>query len=396
MAGGVLAGVSFLEFGLSAGEQAFVGTRPTTPPLERYAEDVLVRCKSAAYRLGCYDEEVPKLMSAISMEDAFAVTRLIQEKDPEFRFCHVLGHNLSAQEVKKDPSRWKDVLARCPSGVCSNGCLHGGLQERFRAETLSEAEVEAIKPDLETLCEARPNWQPTGLEQGSCYHALGHLTMYLTSADIAKATTLCEELAVKPDGRDFSPLCFDGAFMQIFQPLEPEDFALVHGKQPSKQDAAAFCRQFSGARRASCHSESWPLFRDELMRPEGLTRFCGEAPAGQETRCYRSLVYVLTAQFNFDTRKLKDFCAGLTPEWRGFCFANVASRLIETDYRNIEASVALCRDGAPFDPEARCFSELVFYATYNFHAGSPEFFELCGDLPDPWRVGCLNRGGIVR
>ncbi|MEZ4200780.1 MAG: hypothetical protein R3B69_04370 [Candidatus Paceibacterota bacterium] len=89
----------------------------------------------------CYDEEIPKLMDAgMSMEDAFAVTATIQDLDPSYQYCHVLGHELSAKETAKDPSRWKDVVARSPLGMCSNGGVHGAFQERFRVEHFDEDE----------------------------------------------------------------------------------------------------------------------------------------------------------------------------------------------------------------------------------------------------------------
>jgi hypothetical protein len=95
--------------------------------LRKYAEDVLGRCSSVGYKPTCYDEEIPKLLDIITMEDAFQVTRYVQEKRPEYLYCHVLGHNIAEQETRKDPSRWKDVVARCPTTMCNNGCPHGAL-----------------------------------------------------------------------------------------------------------------------------------------------------------------------------------------------------------------------------------------------------------------------------
>jgi hypothetical protein len=196
--------------------------------ISELAKQMVDRCKTSKFTQTCYDKEIPKLMdnpTNLSMENAFAVTRIVQDIDKSFPYCHVLGHELSAKEVNKDPSKWKDVVSRCPSGTCSNGCIHGGFQEKFRAESLTDAQVQQVLPDLKTICEDRDNWHPTGLEQASCYHALGHLTMYLTRADTTKSSSLCNTIAQKSDGRDFRHLCYDGVFMQIYQPLEPEDFS---------------------------------------------------------------------------------------------------------------------------------------------------------------------------
>ena len=357
----------------------------------RHAELVLARCRAESSRPSCYDREIPKLMDAMSMEEAFAITKIVQDKDPAYRFCHVLGHELSAREVKKDPNEWKTVLARCPSGVCSNGCIHGGLQERFRAESLTDAQIGQLIPDLQTLCEAQGARQPTGLERGTCYHALGHLTMYMTNGDIRKSVGLCENITKNAPGEAFHHVCLDGAFMQIFQPLEPEDFALVKGKQPTKEVLGAFCHPFSGEARGSCLSEAWPLFAEEIKQPNGLVAFCDREELSERDRCYTGLFYVLTVQLGFDTSALEDFCAALPDARRGQCASQVASRLIETDYRNIAAAVQFCALAAAYGSSAACFNNMVAEAAFNFHPGSPQFLELCSALPEAWKQQCLSR-----
>ncbi len=364
--------------------------------LQQLATQIINTCQTSSYHPACYDQEIPKLMDqGTSMEEAFQVTKAVQSQDPTYSYCHVLGHNLSAKEVQKDPTQWKEVVSRCPSGMCSNGCIHGGFQEKFRAEYLTPNQVDQIKPDLMTICEDRASWHPTGLEQASCYHALGHLTMYITQANLNKSVSLCDEISVKSDGRDFRQLCYDGVFMQIYQPLEPEDFALVKGKQPTSDQVTNFCSQYSKLPKASCLSESWPLFRESLLqRPISLIEFCSKEELSGQARCYEGLFYVLTAQFNFDTTRIKNYCQALPEKTntgvdiQSQCFANAASRMIETDYRNIDKSIELCAQSQK--NQQSCFNELVYFSTYNFHQGSQEFFHLCQSLPDPWKTTCLS------
>lgn len=365
-------------------------TSHTESQLTKYATEMVDKCKNEKYKPSCYDTEIPKLMDYISMEEAFKVTSIVQDEDKNYPFCHVLGHKLAAREIDKDPSKWKDVVSRCPSGVCSNGCIHGGFQERFRAENFTDEQIQNLKPDLINLCEDRPAWHPTGLEQGSCYHAIGHLTMYLTSADIKKATNLCEEIGIKKDGRDFSQLCFDGAFMQIYQPLEPEDFALIKGKEITKDTVFSFCAQFESRRKSSCISESWPLFSPEIQTPQGLVKFCSMEEVSHQGRCFEGMLYVLTAQFNFESEKIRDFCLGLPDNRQVRCFADAASRMIETDYRNVNKSVELCLNSQSDINKQTCFSELLKFSTFNFHPGSNEFLNLCNALPDNWKTQCLS------
>lgn len=365
---------------------------PAEKKLDAYADEVIASCADDQYRPGCYDLEIPKLMDrGLSMEEAFVVTRIVQSKDDVYTYCHVLGHYLSAKETAKDPSKWKDVVVRAPSGVCSNGAIHGAFQERFRTDALPDAAIDELKKELSGICEARAGWEPTRLEQATCTHALGHLTMYVTEANIEKSLDLCDDIALNRDGYDFRQLCYDGAFMQIFQPLEPDDFALIEGKEiETPEEASVFCSAFSGSRRGSCVSESWPLSLQEIEMPKGVINHCSVLGDEAEiSRCHTALFYMLTAIRGLDTAWVYDFCSGVDDGLTGQCFANAASRFIEVDWGNIDEARSICEHASTFGVADQCYEELLLYSTYNFNRGSEAFFELCGALPDTWRKQCL-------
>lgn len=359
--------------------------------LQSMASQVVLKCKGNQNRPSCYDKEIPKLMSTISMEEAFAVTRIVQDIDKSYPYCHVLGHELSAAEVRKDPTKWKDVVTRCPSGMCSNGCIHGGFQEKFRAETLSNKEIEEVKPDLATICESRNNWKPTGLEQASCYHALGHLTMYITNGQVKDSLDLCGELALKSEKRDYRKLCYDGVFMQIFQPLEPEDFVLVESIVPTKESLVSFCNQFESSAKSSCLSEAWPLYRSEIKDPIGLKNFCELQEKDNVKRCYSVMFNIIASGTGLNSESIGNFCQKLPITVSGQCVAKSAARMIEVDYRNIDRAVALCKDNLNIDPNNECFKEMVLYAGYNFKLNSPEYYQLCNALTGQWKNECLDK-----
>jgi len=358
--------------------------------LSAYAGEMIQKCAKQSWKPGCYDKEIPKLMDRISMEDAFKVTKLIQQEDTDtnYFYCHVLGHNLSAKETAKDPSKWKEVITRCPSGMCSNGCIHGAFQERFRSESLPDSEIDKLLPELKTICEPKPKWNPTGMEKATCYHALGHLMMYITDADIKKSNSICDKAAP-----EYLRVCYDGNFMQIYQPLEPEDFALVKKfDMDTREKAAEFCGQFTGQQLGSCWRESWPLSREELRTPKGLVKFCNYFKDKTEKEiCYNAEFYVLAAQFGFDIDKIKNLCSELPGDVKGQCFANSASRLIETDYGLISKSVDLCKTAAQFGVQAACYDELLKYSTFNFQPGSEGALKTCNSLIEPWKTKCLSK-----
>lgn len=381
----------------AAGAYFFVvqddGDIPREVQMRRAAEVIVEACADSDYRPTCYDEEIPKVMdNGYSMEEAFAITRLVQDADPEYQYCHILGHELSAKETAKDPSRWKDVVARAPLGVCSNGAIHGAFQERFRVESMEGHSVAEIEPELQGVCDPRDGWEVTEMGKATCIHALGHLTMYVTGADIHDSLELCDRLVPANKYDSERQLCYDGAFMQIYQPLEPEDFALIAGMEiESREESIAFCEQFSGAKRGSCISESWPLYRDTFDSPETITQLCERTNYDdwQYERCLNGLFFVAMAQSNLSNEWALSFCPNLPASYSGTCIGNAAARLIETDDRNIGRALALCTDAEASGLGGACFNDLLKYSNYIFTIGSPEFYELCNGMPDPWKTDCL-------
>ena len=179
--------------------------------------------------------------------------------------------------------------------------------------------------------------------------------------------------------------------MQIFQPLEPADFALVEGKQPKKEELYSFCGKYETKIKGSCWSEGWPLYREEITTPSGLVKYCSKVEnSGQRSRCFNGMFYIVTPLFNFEEKKLTDFCGKLPKNILSQCFANAASRMIEVDWRFSEKAVTLCKDSAKFGGDEACFNELLVYSTYNYHPGSEEFFNLCNSMPPVWREKCTK------
>jgi hypothetical protein len=358
-----------------------------------FAEDVMKTCMQDKHHPSCYDREIPKLMKKISMENAFNVTKLIQKKDTSYLYCHVLGHKLSAVEVRKDPENWKNVMTRCPVGVCANGCHHGVLQEHFRSEYLTDAQITAAMPDLKEICEEKPNWRLTGFEQANCYHGLGHLTMFLTNGDMKKAVQVCDQTAKKDDGRDLSSVCYDGLFMQLFQPVEPEDIALAEGKIPTKEQLTTYCSGFiDQTKQESCWIQGWILYKDEIEKPEGLVTFCetGE-PLARESKCYDALFHVIAQTNQMDSQKLQSFCAAMPQQKRGSCFANVASAMIDAEFDLIDDAISICAYAYTTLANDECYTWLADYASYNYQTDSQQFETLCNGLPSQWKKKCLAK-----
>ncbi len=365
---------------------------------DQYAQKIMAKCASSEIRTGCYNREIPNLMdspSNLSMEDAFKVTKLIQDSDKSYAFCHMLGHNLSAKEVKKDLSKWKEVIRRCPAGnVCNNGCLHGSAMTRFQSEVLSDSQIEQLSNDLKDICEGRPGWEINESEKHMCYHGLGHLNMYVTGGKIEKALDICKAIITKP----ILISCMQGVFMQIFQPFDSEDKALVKAIAPNKNNVYKFCDQFKGEARGACFRESWPHFVKELETPEGLTKFCTYSIGDpvEQKKCFRKgigmLTTLVTKRGGEVVPQLTDFCAKLKSPDDNYCFVGLALRILWADPVRFKGkALEVCETAT--DPKMKndCLEALSKRGAVDFRDGSEEFYEYCNSLPSPWNINCLSK-----
>lgn len=374
---------------------AFVSKSYSEKTIQEYALEIVKLCEGVSYAPLCYDQEVPKLIDhGLSLGEVFEVVQLIQEKDTRYYYCHVLGHNISAKEAAKDPSRWFEIIRECPVGQCSNGCLHGAFQERFRDETVSDEELVILVPQLKTVCSDSGERTFTSLERASCHHALGHLAMYVTKADVAQSITLCNEIAFTDDV-SYVRSCYDGVFMQVFQPLEPEDFALVGDIAPDTQEESRqLCNEFIGDAKEACVRESWPLFLEDIKTSDGALDFCKPNESAEGfTRCFNTVMYVLTAHFEFNEERLEAVCQSFEGIYKAQCYANVASRLIEIDDSFFTRASGFCERAENAGVGERCWKELLFYSVYSTTQSSERFVAFCNALPSPWSTKCLSGEG---
>lgn len=377
--------------------------------LQNLADKVEENCSDHNWKPSCYDEEIPKLMSSISMEDAFRVVKLLQKKDERYLYCHVVAHKLSYQEAAKDPEGWKDVITRCPTSFCNNGCLHGALMERFNSEILSDEQIEFIKPDLMDVCEPRDKWNPVEMERSMCYHGLGHMFMFITNADINKALDLCELVGNKGDGRNYVQTCSQGVFMILYQPIEPEDFALIENIAPENiKERDSLCKNYTGLYFQSCMIESWPLSVNKVIEqkngnrvanPKELIKACSYALSQDiQLACYETWFSLLAVDLLINNKDPNDeyikyfnLCDNLPEKIKEECFNYGAFRLMQIDPAYTSKALALCAGAEAYGSSDACYKRLVRDGVYFFNPESVEFKQYCESFPSPWEEECLRK-----
>ena len=362
--------------------------------IDVYAKEMVELCKDSPYRPLCYEKEVPKLVSILPTERIFEVVRAIRTHDPEYLYCHVLAHNLGKYEVSLDPDSWLNVLATGPTdGLCSNGFAHGAIVTRFNDEDLSKEEFDAALGDLAIACEEREGFSPTELSKAICYHGIGHVLIHMTLAKVNESLEACEIISQKEDGRDYRQVCTEGVYMQLFQPLEPEDFALVDmlPYAPTKDNLKKFCSDFSSndTQYGACWREAWPLYGTSMYESDGIFEYCSAlTPAQDRESCFVS-AFTINGRHGLGTpEKMAKTCNGVPEEYQGMCFARGANAFPEEDPSLVKNGVAFCALATEEEAQNECYTFLANVASFNFHPESPAFEELCSLLPSEFENRC--------
>jgi len=359
-----------------------------------YAEKMIKICRDSAYKPTCYEKEIPRLVSELEMSQIFDVIRLVKKLDPVYSFCHVTAHELGSYEVSLDPDNWLNAIAKGPTdGLCSNGFAHGAIVSRFNDGKLSPEAFAYAQEDLKIACETRAGWNPTELIKAICYHGIGHVLVHMTEADIPVSIQACEEIAQKEDGRDYRQVCYEGVYMQLFQPLEPEDFALI-GRlpmEPNRGNIKEFCAQNSSndMEYGTCWRESWPLFYNELFTREGVLNYCESLPnQSDQNKCFETAFTINGRQHLSEPEKMAKLCNNMPSKYQGSCLSRGANAFPEEDQALIPEAIDMCSRGEAESVREECYSYLARLASFNFHKGSKPFELMCSSLPVKWETQC--------
>lgn len=368
-----------------------------TGSIQDVASEIVEACADAPHRQFCYETEIPKLLSNYSVSEVFTVIRAVRAIDTEYAFCHVLAHEIGEYQVAKDPENWLSVLAEGPpDGLCSNGYAHGAIMARFSTATLDEQQMQSALPDFARACLPREGYAPTDLQKAMCFHGLGHVLVHLTNADVPRALAACRTITESTEGSPFRTQCLEGVYMQLFQPLEPEDIALIEQlpEAPKRENITAFCDVHSDneIEYGICWREAWPVFTEDITSAEGIQTYCNHLPeeAGRP-QCYVS-AYTINGRLNLGaTSTMAAVCNGFTDhQMQGDCFARGANAFLEEDVAFIDEGVMFCSFAQNEGAQDMCYQFLADTATFNFHLNSSPHQTLCSLLPLPYQQRCLG------
>lgn len=359
-------------------------------PSASIAAEIVSKCASETERATCYENTVPKLYPEKSIPEVFDIVREIRASDPSYQFCHVLAHKLGRDAALVHGDEWLSLMPlNPPDGMCSNGFMHGLIIGHFRDATLDDAALERAIPDFARACEPTPEWQPTSLDQAICYHGLGHLFMFITFGDIPKSLTVCARVSHSPTG-DFSRVCREGVFMQIYQPLEPDDYALIDAlpEKPTKENYRRLCSAYTPEDEGACLREAWPLFREEIFKGAGASTFCaGQPNRTEEDFCYESVTTIVGRMLLDSADQAKNVCDTMPEERQELCYLSVAQSFIEEDRSASDQALTFCK-GAPERVAVACARTLLDRINFYFGSQSEYRSNFCRAINEHFGYRC--------
>ncbi len=369
----------------------------TAERISKGVEAVLSKCKNLDFRPECYDEEIPKLMDSMEMNDVFKVITQVQKSDPSYAYCHVVAHKLSFIESKNKPGTWKDVMIKCPFQMCNYGCMHGSLVEEFRGEYFEGERLKEVVEEIKFVCEAREGWNPSLVEKSMCYHGLGHAAMYIANGDVEGSLGVCREITVssnKETEKNNYKICIGGVFMTVFQGVDPEDIALVKDIKPAKEDTDKFCRQFPEFEFQSCMRES--IIGKDYQEPSGLVKVCSYAKSKDDLwDCVSMAINEVTVnllQRGTDVffTDLEKYCLELSLNMRETCFEVAALRLLQIEpFEYVDDVAKVCEIAVKHNIGDNCVRSILGFATSGF-SDLESSEKYCDSLPLNWGIQCKD------
>lgn len=388
---GLLIGGGVVILAVAAALGAFFFFSSASADTETMAQNIVDLCSKENDHQACYEREVPPLYGKYTIPQLFDVIRGIRQKDTTYQFCHVLAHKLGQEAVLADPDDWISLMPlNPPDGMCSNGFMHGVTLGLFRNSVLDDETIERNIPNFSRACEPNAKWQPSSLDQAICYHGLGHLFMFITDANIPKALDVCKRVSQSPTG-DYSRVCREGVFMQIYQPLEPDDFELLESlpEKPTKENYRRLCSVYGDEDEGACLREAWALSRESVMSGgKGIAAFCsGQPNSTEEDRCYESGLTLVGRQTQNDPDHAAELCTTLPQKRQLQCYIIVAQAFIEEDRSQSDVAMSVCAK-APGSMAESCARELLARSTFLFGQNSPYRDRFCASLFEKFALSC--------
>src|SRR5262245_26260996 len=100
------------------------------PSQTAYSEAVIIKnqCQTNTHKDMCYTDAFAQMTKTHTIAFTLSVLTELKQLDSVATGCHFIAHVIAAEEVKKDPEHWEDVLTKIPIAGCTGGFLMGIME----------------------------------------------------------------------------------------------------------------------------------------------------------------------------------------------------------------------------------------------------------------------------
>jgi hypothetical protein len=282
-----------------------------------------------------YTKNLNELLKLVDDQDPrMALAELQHRMDTDsymFQNCHAMAHEIGHEAYKK----YNDFVTALSyeDVTCSDGYLHGIIEERF-------SNVTDIYGEMKKVCAGYTK----GLDR--CYHGVGHGVMYYTANDLPRALQICKTYKGFAQKR-----CNEGVFM--------ENFISGSKEHPSK-----------------------------YLDPKNITYPCPEQSLGYKDFCYFYVPYYFLHLHNYDYTAAAAWCSTVESGYVSTCVRGVGSIAMKYHIKDPKYVEAICDTSVP-SAHSACISGMVSYYL-TFTSNLAEVSKMCTLLEPANKIFCDN------
>lgn len=179
----------------------YKNSNSTAKDIEFIARKIASNCQKSAFANECYKKNFFELSKKSDLDFSKNVLLAVQHKDPSTFSCHSIAHFMGRAQVEKNPSKWKEILAKEWPAECSGGYFHGIIETHFG---LNQG-ISLDGQEIESICKISSSLYT----QNSCLHIFGHIIIVENYGDLEKSVKVCNQV------KSSSALhCYSGIFME--------------------------------------------------------------------------------------------------------------------------------------------------------------------------------------
>ncbi len=349
---------------------------------DKTAQRIIATC-SSKQKFTCFVKELSSLAKQKKLSYVQETVSEMQKIDKDATDCHLIAHYVSSIGLKKDPSRWKEIMLNQDPDICLGGYFHGILEEYFRQNGAQNID----KKFIQNMCLL---FKEDGRKVNGCVHIMGHIILVQEKGDVDKAINICDQLPI-----DLYPFrCYNGVFMEYTTKVMLRDHGIVskvipatdkdilwmegYCKKLKRKDAVYACWEEVGRLYMQFYKNdiTRSLERCNLLKNEEYKYRCG------------SFVIVQWATINHELNPkiLTDLCNAFedsSVSWKN-CILRISSLLLNVDIQYVPIVVEMCSNISQNFQEG-CFRNI----SYNiFESKSVKKKEICNQLPLVYRKEC--------